>query len=225
MKYFYKKFVKEGDLVFDIGANIGNRTIIFRKLGCFVIAVEPQNNCVKKLNKIFKNDSKVIIVQKGCDKIIAHKTISICSDSPTISSMSDEFIKKGRFSNQYEWDTNQEVDVITLDKLIEEFGQPTFCKIDVEGYEKEVIQGLTIPIKTISFEFSNEFLEHAEFIINYLNEIGDYTFNVSFGESMTLALDNFAAKESFLKNLNNLSSNYSWGDIYATLIDSKCSDI
>jgi len=47
--HFYRVFVAAGDLCFDVGANLGNRTRCFRQLGCTVVAVEPQGECFRKL--------------------------------------------------------------------------------------------------------------------------------------------------------------------------------
>ena len=44
---FYGVFLLPGDLCFDIGANLGNRTRCFRHLGCEVVSVEPQTFCFK----------------------------------------------------------------------------------------------------------------------------------------------------------------------------------
>lgn len=45
----YRQFVKSGDLVFDVGANVGNRTAVFLRLGARVVAVEPHASCVAEL--------------------------------------------------------------------------------------------------------------------------------------------------------------------------------
>jgi hypothetical protein len=44
----------------------------------------------------------------------------------------------------------------TLDELISAHGSPAFCKIDVEGYEAEVLAALSQPIAALSFEFTPE---------------------------------------------------------------------
>ena len=41
MRRLYGQFVRSGDLVFDIGAHVGNRTRAFAGLGCRVVALEP----------------------------------------------------------------------------------------------------------------------------------------------------------------------------------------
>ncbi|MGZ5486530.1 MAG: FkbM family methyltransferase, partial [Nitrososphaeraceae archaeon] len=58
---FYSRFIKKDDLCFDIGANFGRRTEIFLKLGARVVAVEPQDTCMKELQKKYGNNKKVIL--------------------------------------------------------------------------------------------------------------------------------------------------------------------
>ena len=42
MDRLYGNFVRPGDLVFDVGAHVGDRVASFRRLGARVVAVEPQ---------------------------------------------------------------------------------------------------------------------------------------------------------------------------------------
>ena len=49
--------------------------------------------------------------------------------------------------------TRYHVPVVTLDAAVASFGNPFYCKIDVEGWELEVLKGLTKPIPLVSFEF------------------------------------------------------------------------
>ena len=51
MLRFYSRFIHKGDLCFDVGAHMGNRTEIFLKLGANVIAVEPQEDCINQLRE------------------------------------------------------------------------------------------------------------------------------------------------------------------------------
>lgn len=50
---FYSGLVMKGDLVFDVGANYGNRTRVFGKLGASIIAFEPQEICFEYLKSFF----------------------------------------------------------------------------------------------------------------------------------------------------------------------------
>ena len=91
---FYSQFVNEGDLCFDIGANIGNRTKVFLKLGATVVAVEPQNICMRKLLKKYGNNDKVFLVHKALGAREGEGNL-ILSNSHSVSSMLPGKIKIG----------------------------------------------------------------------------------------------------------------------------------
>jgi len=143
---FYHKFINEGDVVFDVGANIGSRTNIFLKLGATVIAVEPQVYCAGILKNKYGNNNKFILINKALAEKEGQAEMMI-SDACTISSLSKEWVeavrKSGRFQG-HNWGGDRNiVQTTTLDKLIDQYGFPSFIKIDVEGFEYEVIKGLT----------------------------------------------------------------------------------
>lgn len=217
---FYREFIKDGDLCFDIGANIGNRTDIFLKLGATVVAIEPQVACMEKLRKKYGTNKRVILVNKGLDEKRGEKMMHISEDD-TISSMSDEWIsavtKSGRF--QYSsWDNCQSVSVITLDDLIANYGKPVFCKIDVEGYELPILKGLSQPISYISFEFVPEIIDPTINCINHLSTLGNALFNYSIGESMNLVLSEWVSNEKISEILKSLPDKSIFGDVYVNFL-------
>lgn len=211
---FYKQFLKPGDLCFDVGANIGNRTRVFLQLGANVVAVEPQSECVKMLQLRFRN--KVQIVKKALGQDDKEGVIYI-GESSAMSSLSQDWIdsvSKVRFKGK-EWNRKEEVKITTLDRLIEQYGLPKFCKIDVEGYEEEVLKGLTKKIPYLSFEYALP--EKKIGIINCLAElsrIGNFECNFTVGEKMTLELGEWVSKEQLITNLNAIPSQNPYGDIY-----------
>jgi FkbM family methyltransferase len=214
-KLFYSEFIKKGDLCFDVGANLGNRTQLFLELGARVISVEPQPSCLIHLNKLFGKNSNVRIVPKALSEKEGTAILSICEESPILSTMSDKWQHEGRFSQEFNWSTTQEVPTTTLDSLIEEYGSPVFCKIDVEGFEETVLKGLTKPINFVSFEFTYEFLEDAVKCIDRLTSLGPVKFNFSIGEKMKLYLHDWVTPEELLTKLRSLNNQRLWGDIYA----------
>jgi len=216
---FYSHFIKKGDLCFDVGANLGNRTDIFLKLGASVVAIEPQEICMQKLWQKFGKNNRVILVQKALGDKEGEGNFFL-SNAQAISSMSKEWINSvkasGRFS-AYQWQKTVKVSITTLEKVIEEYGKPTFCKIDVEGFEFQVLKGLSQPIKTISFEFTPEFIDSAVNSIKYLSTFGRFQFNYSVGESMCLSLLKWVESEEICKILLSLSDKTIFGDIYAKI--------
>lgn len=216
---FYAQFIQDGDLCFDVGANVGDRTEVFRKLGAVVVAVEPHHWCVQRLTRRFKNSDRVHIVAKGLGNEIGQQDFMISSDLQT-SSMSLEWIAsvKNRLSN-YSWDVVQQVEITVLDALIETYGQPAFCKIDVEGFELQVLQGLSRPIKSVSFEYTPERLQPAMDCLHYLASLGKYAFNYSSSDTKKLALSNWVFLEEMQEILEQLRYRTDSGDVYARLLD------
>lgn len=215
---FYSQFIKSGSLCFDVGANIGNRTKVFLKMGAKVVSVEPQNNCIEILKGIYGNNPNFSLIEMALGATDGESEMLI-SDVHQISSLSKEWIdsvkKSGRFPTA-QWRKSNIVKVTTLDRLIEEYGIPDFVKIDVEGFEYQVIQGLSKPIKTLSFEFTIENHEAMLNVLSHLASIGKIKCNFSIGESLSLLFKKWELFEDIYQII--LATNYEgkllWGDIY-----------
>ena len=165
-KKFYSNFISKGNLCFDVGANMGFKTDIFLNLGAKVIAIEPQESC----SIILKNKYKdlILIENKGVGEKNEYKNFYI-SDNIELSSFKNDWISKfttDRFKGS-EIKKTTLVEIITLDSLIAKYGTPKFIKIDVEGYEEEVLKGLTMPFNNLSFEYVAP--ERIDTIIKCLN--------------------------------------------------------
>ena len=110
-----------------------------------------------------------------------------------------------------------EVKVTTLDQLIQEYGLPVYCKIDVEGYELQVLQGLSTPIPMLSFEYVPAAMSRAKDCVLRLCELADYRFNWSCGELYKMnAATWLPAREMLAVLSGNLELGGS-GDVYAQL--------
>lgn len=219
---FYSQFIDSGDLCFDVGANFGNRTKVFLGLGAKVVSIEPQESCFKVLNRLYGNrvlnrlkgyNGRIFLVNKGLSEEEGYLQLHI-SETSVISTMSDKWMKVGRFANKYNYLETQLVPVTTLDKLILKYGLPKFCKIDVEGFEYHVLKGLTKPIPFISFEFTREFFDDAKKCVEYLLSIGQAEFNFSIAESHKLYYSKWVNQEELYETLSSLEDDLLWGDIY-----------
>lgn len=213
---FYKQFIQKDELYFDVGANVGNRIVIMQTLTNNIVAVEPQPACVQELKKHFGDTIHIEQVGLASSEGTAEMYIA---DESTISSFSKDFIesvKKTRFKHN-NWNEKMNVQMTTMDNLIRKYGEPGFCKIDVEGYELQVLKGLSKPLKCMSFEYCvPEMQISLTNCIDYLNSIGNnLLYNYSVGESMRLHLSewlNYQQFSALIRTKDFIDSEF--GDIY-----------
>ena len=207
------KILVDGDIVFDIGAHVGTKTSLYRKFGASVICCEPQPDCAKRLRELFSDDSRVEILEIGLGARHHHVQLSVCTEANTISTLSERW-KTGRFRT-FTWSQFVDVRIITLNDLIVKYGTPKYCKIDVEGSELEVLQGLSSIIPYLSIEFCKEFLDDSERCVFYLMGLGYRDFNISLRESNIFHAHGWLSAEELFRVLSTLSDPEDWGDIWA----------
>jgi FkbM family methyltransferase len=208
-----KKFLNTNDLFFDVGAHLGDKSKELIKNKINVVMIEPQPECLKELKKLYSKNPFVTIIPMGLGRSKQKLEMSVNSKQPVISTFAEHW-KTGRFSESV-WDKKITVDITTLDELIKKFGDPKFIKIDVEGFEHEVLLGLTKKSGIISFEFASEFIENAYKSIDYLISIGYTEFNYSLGERRKFYTQwsNANTIKEGLKN-NIKEDDLLWGDLY-----------
>lgn len=215
----YSQFITKGDLVFDIGANVGDRTSIFRAMGARVISIEPHPACVADLRGRFADDDGIVIVDCAISNHEGPAAL-ISGDTLAISSISEEWIEAVRKTDRFpghEWNKRYRIETTTLDKVIEQHGLPAFIKIDVEGWEAAVILGLSTPVKALSFEFIPECLESAHQCVEKLQSLGEYRFCYSLKESLKLYPE-WLSGPTLLSELRQFENDPRiYGDIYAQL--------
>jgi len=214
-KHEILNYIAPGDLVFDIGANIGDKAaMILETVQAKIICVEPQSNCATILRERFGNNPNVTILELGVASKNEVNTLNICQANTSLSTFSDKW-KLGRFKDQ-QWNQTASINMIPLDELIERFGIPRFCKIDVEGFEVNVLLGLSKKVGIISFEFTSEFIDDCFTCIQCLISLGYRHFNLSVAENSTLHFPKFVKFEEIVQLLyNSRSTPGLWGDIYA----------
>jgi FkbM family methyltransferase len=218
LRRFYRRFIGPGSLCFDVGAHLGNRSAAWLRLGAHVVAVEPQPVCIRYLQKKFGKQERFQLVAGALDSSVSEKTLHISSLNPAVSTLSDE-----RWMNRMaeaasfrlEWDATTTVRTTTLDRLIARHGQPAFCKIDTEGYELQVLKGLSVPIPLICFEVISVQKESIEPCIEKIASLGDYEYNWSVAESLRFTLPEWVSAAEKLNAIQQHPSPLFSGDIYA----------
>lgn len=210
---FYRNFIKPEDLVFDVGANYGNRVALFLGLEAKLVAIEPQKKCVVYLKNKFK-ELQIEAVGLGAKNEL--KTFYE-ADHSVLSTFSGDYIEKVKNTRHKTsiWTKKNEIQIVTLDELIVKYGHPVFIKIDVEGYEYEVLSGLNQKTGAISFEYNVPELNDTVLqCVDKLQQLGYSHFNYSIGESMVFA-QSWLCYDDFLKCLKQEDFlNSSFGDVY-----------
>jgi FkbM family methyltransferase len=206
------EFVRSGDLVFDVGANIGDRSSAMAALGANVVAFEPQPSCVQEIRA--RCGKQVTVVATAVGSVAGEAKLYLAPSSPLAS------LKPG-------WESVRAVGtltvpVITLDQAIAKYGIPTFCKIDVEGFESEVLRGLNTPVRSLSFEyhFTEDGHKAVAECIDLISRLGRYEFNLV-GSNNATWLSSWSDKTHFLSSFRETAKSHYYGDIFARRVSAS----
>jgi FkbM family methyltransferase len=219
LRAFYRQFVKSGDLVFDIGAHLGDRTTAFAALGARVIALEPQADLFAWLKRFFGNDGAVTCLNQAAGRSQGQLEMATSLANPTLASLSDAWrarVVEGQAGfESVRWDKRMTVQVTTLDQLVADHGEPAFCKIDVEGFELEVLEGLSTPLQALSIEFLGGALDQARACVDRLEALGSYRYQAVAGERRSFWLPDWVSADQIRHWIDQGADGLASGDLYA----------
>lgn len=210
---FLRRFIGADSLVFDVGANRGQSSEKYIKLGARVVAFEPQEDLHLQIRQLCRNSPRLVIASCGLGSTEEIKRFFLTSYDQTASLRDDwEGERIGEKSIQ----------VSTLDHQIAIHGIPTYCKIDVEGWELEVLKGLSKPISIISFEYhqSVKEIEKAAKVLERVKGLGHYFCNIKQSEDDGFLLAEFIPIDDFTELFPgrlNPAPISGYGDIYCVI--------
>ncbi len=219
MDRLYGRFVQPGDLVFDVGAHVGDRIAAFRRLGARVAAVEPQPALARTLKLLYGWDRAVAIESVAVGRCKGMLDLELNLDNPTVSTASRAFVQAADGAPGWEgqsWIRTIRVPVTTIDALVARHGTPSFIKIDVEGFEAEALAGLTKRVPVLSFEFTIIQPGVARECVERCGALGYDRFNAVIGESQVLVHPDWVSAEEIAAWLRALPQQANSGDIYAS---------
>lgn len=218
MDALHARFLKKGDLAFDIGSHVGDRISSFRRLGARVVALEPQPSPARVIRLIHGRDKDVTLVEAACGDSEGEITLRINNANPTVSTASADFVRAADGAEGWReqvWDDERIVPMTTLDALIQRFGVPAFAKIDVEGFEASVLAGLSRPLPALSFEFTTIQRDVAFACLDRLEALAPHRYNIALGESQRLSFGDFISRGDIERVIRDLPHEANSGDVYA----------
>lgn len=174
----YRRWIRPGDLVFDIGAHSGGHTLVFLDLGARVVAIEPQADEAAHI------DRRADILELAVSSRVGYATMRRASHQTYMTTMQHDYPDRVQAHAEIDYDETFQVGTVTLDELVRVYGPPSFCKIDVEGHEESVLRGLSTPLPALSLElhdFAPEKRDRCVYMLHSLHP--GYLFGYSRRES------------------------------------------
>lgn len=210
---FFSRIVEAGSVCFDVGANIGEKSEALLAAGERVVAFEPQPDCFEELVARCGPRPEFAARRTAMGAMVGEATFYI-NEARTASSL------------RADWQGAAErsilVPVTTLDAAIAEFGAPSYCKIDVEGWESEVLAGLSRPIPLVSFEYhlSDPDISKVAACLDHLSRLGTLSINLTPAEEPEFALPQWLSREDFLALFPSRfrgDASFFYGNIFARI--------
>ena len=221
MDRLHAQLVPPNALAFDIGAHVGDRTGSFLRLGAKVVALEPQPHVFRALRLIYAQTHQATLLCQAAGAAPGTIELNVNSNNPTITTASPDLIHAAQTAEMWQgqvWDRKIKVPVSTLDALITQHDIPDFVKIDVEGHELAVLNGLSQPLPLLSFEFTTIQRDVAADCINRLTQLGNFEYNLSLGEDHALGYDRWIRAKDMQAALMALPTVANSGDVFARLL-------
>lgn len=211
---FYSTMLRKQQLVYDIGANRGDKTRTFLALGARVLAVEPQTRLASLIAARYGGSKRLSVL---CAGVHSH-----CGRARLIARKQDWL---SGFIEDWEGQIDHvtEVDVVTLDALISKYGMPDYIKIDVEGLEMQALLGLSHSVRLLSYEFhmDKDGIYIASICADRLASIGNVRLNVTASETHRFAFSEWFSSDALESKLTSLRGDraFQFGEVFAKAVE------
>jgi FkbM family methyltransferase len=193
--------------VFDVGCNVGNKTLAYQSAGASVIGFEPQPEVAAVYQQ--RTGAPVEVIALADEE--STKPFWRNQSGSGLSSMCKEFMDAWQPIRKDPWDEPVSIPTSTLDHMISKYGRPYYIKLDVEGFELQVLQGLSQPVEIISLEWSTPCKEAGYACLDYLGRTNYYNFVI--GDSLEFISPIWRNYKEISKFLNQYTS-LEVGDVF-----------
>jgi FkbM family methyltransferase len=220
LKRIYAPFIRAGDLCFDIGAHLGDRVRAWSRLRAHIVALEPHPGMMSWLRHSYGHRTNIRLIEQAVGAQPGIATLWISRLTPSVSTTSKEWLTTVQHNRRFagvRWDEQIPVTVTTLDALISQYGKPAFCKIDVEGAELEVLQGLSQALPALSFEYIPAKIDTALGCIKRIDQLGQYEYNWRMSEFPRWCSSVWLNSAEMTTALTRMRRYDNSGDVYARL--------
>lgn len=169
-------------LLFDIGANAGHYADANAAKYDKMILVEANEKLCRALRDKYRHNPHYVVENRIVSKD-KNVPFYLCPNH-TFSTAAVRWTKESRFATTEEWHSAQQpIETITIDDLVKKFGSPTYIKIDVEGYEYNVLQSMTSKYCPLAFEWAEELVDEIYLSLDYLSGLGYQEFAVQHADA------------------------------------------
>jgi FkbM family methyltransferase len=216
MRSFYGSLLPPKSLVFDIGANVGIFAEIFCSLGAKVIALEPNADCVRHIQLSYP-DANIEVIQAVAGAENGLALLNMSDERDDVSSLSQEWISAITAERrEYEglWKRQVTTPMVSLDTLIGHCGKPYFIKIDVEGFESQVLDGLSLQPELLSFEFNRSYMDAALRCLDKPLFSAESVFNFALIDPVRFELKDWVGKDAIKAALTKIERADQYGDVF-----------
>ena len=182
-------------ILFDIGANIGNYSLMVAKLfpKSTIYSFEPSKATYDQLVQNVKEERSIT------------KLYSDQAGSAMASTYNREFA-----NSEIEFSCSEIIEIDLLDNWVRQNRKiPHFIKIDVEGAELSVLKGsinVLKNVKAVQFEFGGTAIDAKNYFKDYWNFFSELNFNLyRYTPNGLLKIETYSEKEEIFEFMNYLA--------------------
>lgn len=159
-------------LLFDIGANRGDATVVGVALGYRVIALEAAPKVFRELVGNFVYTPQVLPLKMAVANTNNEVIEFYEAQEDGLSTMNKDWLTAETMPYKGKPFRTITATTITIDKLVELYGEPDLIKVDVEGAEWAVFQGMTKSYGMLAFEWTDVTIDEHIKQLEYLRSLG-----------------------------------------------------